>query len=32
MLICVVGRGYYQEWGKEPVEMTEFTTEKEKDS
>lgn len=22
MLICVGGRGYYQEWGKEPVEMT----------
>ena len=21
MLICVAGRGYYQEWGKEPVEM-----------
>ena len=21
MLICVGGRGYYQEWGKEPVEM-----------
>jgi len=22
LLICVGGRGYYQEWGKEPVEMT----------
>ena len=22
MLICVAGRGWYQEWGKEPVEMT----------
>ena len=22
MLICVGGRGWYQEWGKEPVEMT----------
>ena len=22
MLICVGGRGCYQEWGKEPVEMT----------
>ena len=22
MLICVGGRGYYQEWGKEPKEMT----------
>ena len=22
MLICIGGRGYYQEWGKEPVEMT----------
>ena len=22
MLICVGGRGYYQEWGKEAVEMT----------
>ena len=22
MLICVGGRGYYQEWGKDPVEMT----------
>ena len=22
MLICVGGRGYYQEWGKEPVELT----------
>ena len=22
MLICVGGRGYYQEWGKAPVEMT----------
>lgn len=22
MLICVGGRGYYQEWGREPVEMT----------
>ncbi len=22
MLICVGGRGYYEEWGKEPVEMT----------
>ncbi|MBQ7740116.1 MAG: carboxymuconolactone decarboxylase family protein [Eubacterium sp.] len=21
MLICIGGRGYYQEWGKEPVEM-----------
>ena len=21
-LVCVGGRGYYQEWGKEPVEMT----------
>ena len=21
MLICVGGRGYYQEWGKEPVMM-----------
>jgi quercetin dioxygenase-like cupin family protein len=25
MLICVGGRGYYQEWGKEPVEMTSGT-------
>ena len=25
MLICVGGRGYYQEWGKEAVEMTEGT-------
>lgn len=22
MLICVGGRGYYQEWGKDPIEMT----------
>ena len=22
LLICVGGRGYYQEWGKEAVEMT----------
>lgn len=22
MLICVGGRGYYQEWGSEPVQMT----------
>ena len=22
MLICVGGRGYYQEWGKKPVLMT----------
>ena len=22
MLICVGGRGYYQEWGREPVELT----------
>ena len=22
MLICVGGRGFYQEWGKAPVEMT----------
>ena len=22
MLICVGGRGYYQEWGRDPVEMT----------
>ena len=22
ILICVGGRGYYQEWGKEPIEMT----------
>ncbi|MDD6300033.1 carboxymuconolactone decarboxylase family protein [Hornefia butyriciproducens] len=22
MLICVGGRGFYQEWGKEPIEMT----------
>ena len=22
MLICVGGRGYYQEWGKDPLEMT----------
>ena len=22
MLICVGGRGYYQEWGKEPTLMT----------
>ncbi len=22
ILICTAGRGYYQEWGKEPVEMT----------
>lgn len=21
ILICVAGRGYYQEWGKEPIEM-----------
>ena len=25
MLICIGGRGYYQEWGKEAVEMTEGT-------
>ncbi len=25
LLICVGGRGWYQEWGKEPVEMTEGT-------
>ncbi|MCR5523072.1 MAG: carboxymuconolactone decarboxylase family protein [Clostridia bacterium] len=25
MLICVGGRGWYQEWGKAPVEMTEGT-------
>jgi len=25
MLICVGGRGYYQEWGNEAVEMTEGT-------
>ncbi len=25
MLICVGGRGYYQEWGKAPVEMSEGT-------
>jgi len=25
MLICIGGRGYYQEWGKAPVEMTEGT-------
>ena len=25
MLICVGGRGYYQEWGKEPVLMTRVT-------
>ena len=25
MLICVGGRGYYQEWGKDAVEMTEGT-------
>ena len=23
MLICIGGRGYYREWGKEPVKMTE---------
>ena len=22
ILICVGGRGYYQEWGRDPVEMT----------
>lgn len=22
MLICVGGRGFYQEWGKPPIEMT----------
>ncbi|MCM1228076.1 MAG: cupin domain-containing protein [Clostridium sp.] len=22
ILLCTAGRGYYQEWGKEPVEMT----------
>ena len=22
VLICVAGRGWYQEWGKAPVEMT----------
>jgi cellobiose phosphorylase len=22
MLICIGGRGYYQEWGKDAVEMT----------
>ena len=22
MLICVGGHGFYQEWGKEPLEMT----------
>ena len=22
MLLCVGGRGYYQEWGREPVELT----------
>ena len=22
MLVCVAGRGWYQEWGKEPVELT----------
>ena len=22
ILICVGGRGYYQEWGKDPIEMT----------
>ena len=22
MLVCVGGRGYYQEWGKDPIEMT----------
>ena len=22
VLICVAGRGWYQEWGKEPMEMT----------
>lgn len=22
MLLCVGGRGYYQEWGKEPILMT----------
>lgn len=22
MLICIGGRGYYQEWGKEAVELT----------
>ena len=26
MLICVGGRGYYQEWGKEPVKLTPGTT------
>lgn len=25
MLICVGGRGYYQEWGREPVELTSGT-------
>ncbi len=25
VLICVAGRGWYQEWGKEPVEMTPCT-------
>ena len=23
ILICVGGRGYYREWGKDPVELTE---------
>lgn len=22
ILLCTAGRGYYQEWGKEPIEMT----------
>ena len=26
VLICVAGRGWYQEWGKAPVEMTPGTT------
>jgi len=26
MLVCVGGRGYYQEWGKDPVEMTPGST------
>ena len=26
ILVCVAGRGFYQEWGKEPVCMTEGDT------
>ena len=26
ILICTAGRGYFQEWGKDPVEMTPGST------